>query len=113
VSAYAPPYGGKILRFQRKTKLELAYEDHLALRKAAGEILHWGYETHNLRLAQRTFYMPDFSVVLPTHMEFHEIKGHWEDDARVKIKVAAEMYPFYRWCAVTRTKGIWQWEWFN
>jgi hypothetical protein len=27
-------------------------------------------------------------------MELHEVKGHWTDDARVKIKVAAEMYPF-------------------
>ena len=27
-------------------------------------------------------------------MELHEVKGHWQDDARVKIKVAAEQYPF-------------------
>ena len=27
-------------------------------------------------------------------MECHEVKGHWLDDARCKIKVAAEMYPF-------------------
>jgi hypothetical protein len=27
-------------------------------------------------------------------LECHEVKGFWADDARVKIKVAAEMYPF-------------------
>ena len=27
-------------------------------------------------------------------IELHEVKGFWMDDARVKIKVAAEMYPF-------------------
>jgi hypothetical protein len=29
-----------------------------------------------------------------------EVKGHWEEDARVKIKVAASIYPF-RFIAVT------------
>jgi hypothetical protein len=24
----------------------------------------------------------------------HEVKGFWTDDARVKIKVAADLYPF-------------------
>lgn len=27
-------------------------------------------------------------------LEMHEVKGFWEDDARVKIKVAASFYPF-------------------
>jgi hypothetical protein len=27
-------------------------------------------------------------------LECWEVKGHWEDDARVKIKVAAELFPF-------------------
>ncbi|MNU08900.1 hypothetical protein D3C72_2551680 [compost metagenome] len=27
-------------------------------------------------------------------MECHEVKGHWLDDARAKIKIAAAMYPF-------------------
>jgi hypothetical protein len=26
-------------------------------------------------------------------MQAHEVKGFWVDDARVKIKVAADMYP--------------------
>jgi hypothetical protein len=27
-------------------------------------------------------------------IELHEVKGFWTDDARVKIKVAASIYPF-------------------
>ncbi|VEB42964.1 Uncharacterised protein [Chromobacterium violaceum] len=27
-------------------------------------------------------------------MEAHEVKGFWQDDARAKIKIAADMYPF-------------------
>ena len=38
---------------------------------------------------------PDFAV-LPADgvLEIHEVKGFWQDDARVKIKVAASLYPF-------------------
>ena len=33
-------------------------------------------------------------------MEAHEVKGFWRDDARAKIKIAADQYPF-RFIAVT------------
>jgi hypothetical protein len=33
-------------------------------------------------------------------LEVHEVKGFWEDDARVKVKVAASLFPF-RFIAVT------------
>ncbi len=82
--------------------LEKAYWAHLLARKAAGEILECMFEPLKFRLADRTFYTPDFLVMLPDGtIEIHESKGHWEDDARVKIKVAAEMHPF-RFVAVTR-----------
>ena len=46
-------------------------------------------------------------------MEIHETKGHWEDDARVKIKVAATLFPF-RFFAITQgrkeKKGQWIFE---
>ena len=41
--------------------------------------------------------------------EIHEVKGHWEDDARVKIKVAAELYPF-KFIAARKVKGAWLFE---
>ena len=47
------------------------------------------------RLADNTFYTPDFALMRPDgQIEIHEVKGFWQDDARVKIKVASEMYPF-------------------
>lgn len=48
-----------------------------------------------LRLADNTFYSPDFAVMMSDgRMQMHEVKGFWQDDARVKIKVAADLYPF-------------------
>ena len=60
-----------------------------------GHILWYRFEGLKLRLADNTFYTPDFAVMGSDHrMECHEVKGHWQDDARVKIKVASEQYPF-------------------
>lgn len=44
-------------------------------------------------------------------LELHEVKGHWEDDARVKIKVAARMHPWFRFRAVKAARGgRWEYE---
>ncbi|MCL8154069.1 DUF1064 domain-containing protein [Enterobacter roggenkampii] len=76
-------------------KTESEYCQLLELRKRAGEIVWYRFEGIKLRLADNTFYTPDFAVMLSTgEMEMHEVKGFWTDDARVKIKVAAEQYPF-------------------
>ena len=76
-------------------KTEAAYARELELRRASGDVLWYRFEGIKLRLADSTFYTPDFAVMLATgELEMHEIKGHWEDDARVKIKVAADQYPF-------------------
>lgn len=90
----------------KRNKAEAAYENFLELRKNAGEILWHRFEAIKLRLADKTFYEPDFAVMLSDgQMEIHEVKGHWEDDARVKIKVAAEMYPF-RFIAIMSEKNV-------
>jgi hypothetical protein len=89
-------------------KLEAAYSAELDLLLRAGEIRGWKFEAVKLRLADKTFYTPDFLVVLKDgSLEFHETKGFWRDDARVKIKVAAEMYPMFRFAALKKTKGTW------
>lgn len=76
-------------------KTEKAYADHLELLRQAGEVLWVRFEGIKLRLADSTFYTPDFAVLAADGvMELHEVKGHWQDDARVKIKVAADQYPF-------------------
>lgn len=76
-------------------KTETAYAQQLELRKRYGEIAWYRFEGIKLRLADNTFYTPDFAVMLSGgQMELHEVKGYWTDDARVKTKVAAEQYPF-------------------
>ena len=83
------------LRSGQRNKTESAYEQYLELRRVAGDVAWYRFEGIKLRLADNTFYTPDFAVMLSSgEMELHEVKGFWADDARVKIKVAAEMYPF-------------------
>ena len=42
-------------------------------------------------------------------LEFHEVKGFWRDDARVKIKTAADKFPFV-FIAAKQTKTGWEIE---
>lgn len=75
-------------------KTEAAYAATLDARRHAGEVAWFKFEGIKLRLADNTFYTPDFSVMLADGaLELHEVKGHWADDARAKIKIAADLYP--------------------
>lgn len=83
------------LKTGQLNKTEEAYRRELELRKAAGEVIWFKFEGLKLRLADNTFYTPDFAVMLADNtMECHEVKGFWQDDARAKIKIAADLYPF-------------------
>lgn len=83
------------LKVGQMNKTETAYAQHLEVLLRAGQIWWYRFEGVKLRLADNTFYTPDFAVMGQGGvLEMHEVKGHWMDDARVKIKVAAEMYPF-------------------
>ena len=76
-------------------KTEERYAAELELRLRVGEILWYRFEGTKLRLADKTFYTPDFAVMRADNvLEMHEVKGYWMDDAKVKIKVAAAEYPF-------------------
>lgn len=76
-------------------KSEAAYAALLEARKHAGEVAWFKFEGIKLRLADNTFYTPDFAVMLADgRMECHEVKGFWTDDGRAKIKIAADLYPF-------------------
>jgi hypothetical protein len=83
-------------------KTEAEYDAYLADLQQRGVIVWRRFEGIKLRLADNTFYTPDFGVMLSSGlMELHEVKGHWTDDARVKIKVAAALYP-YQFVAVQK-----------
>lgn len=83
-----------------------------------GRIAEFAYESHKLRLADRLHYTPDFWILHNDGtIEFRETKAawrdkktkqfkpHWEDDARCKIKVAAELFPWYRFTAYSDVRG--------
>ena len=70
--AYAP---GR-LKAGAMNKTEQAYESLLKLRQQAGEVLWYKFEGLKFRLADNTFYTPDFVVMLASgQMEAHEVKG--------------------------------------
>lgn len=84
---------------------EAEYARELELLRSAGDVVWYRFEGLKLRLADSTFYTPDFAVMLCNgEMQCHEVKGFWTDDARVKIKVAAEMYPFRFFALKKRSK---------
>ena len=86
------------LKTGERNKTEQAYEDFLAMLQRSGQVVWFKFEGVKLRLADNTFYTPDFAVMLANgQMEMHEVKGAraiFADDAKVKVKVAAELYPF-------------------
>jgi hypothetical protein len=101
-------------------RTEAAYSNHLALLKAAGEILDFSFEPEKLKIGPNCHYTPDFRVLIPEpsgepSIQFHEVKGtisktnkpFIEDDALVKIKAAAELHP-YKFIIVWFNKGTWE-----
>lgn len=110
------------LKTGERNKTEAAYEQHLELRRQVGEILWYGFERFTFRLADDTRYTPDFSVLLASGIiECHELKGtttltrksgdkvkapYFVDDAKMKIKVAADMFPVV-FKVVYRVDGNW------
>lgn len=94
-------------------KTEQEYAGFLQQRLLGGIVKYWEYEPVKLKLAPKTFYTPDFLVITADEIGFHEVKGYWEDDARVKIKCAAEKYWFFAFVAIKRSgKNHWDMEMF-
>ena len=95
----------------RMNGTEEKYARFLMDKLNAGEVTLFRFESVKLRLADKTYYTPDFMVLDRDGMiTFHEVKGFWQDDARVKIKVAAEQYPEFGFVAVKLEKGQWETE---
>ncbi len=108
---------GRICSPMGMNKGETAYQAHLELEKRIGEVLYFEYEPISLKLAHDVRYTPDFLVV-KAHLdiEFHEVKGKktfkrpdgsvirvgafMEEDARLKIAMAAAKFPYLRFLMV-------------
>lgn len=92
-------------RVSGMNKTESSYAGELDLRVRAGEIAWYRYNGWTFKLADDTRYTPDFAVMLSSgELEAHEVKGWWREDAKVKIKVAAGIYPI-RFIAVRKIRG--------
>lgn len=106
-----------------RNKTEAAYEAHLELLKRAGEIDGYQFEGIKLRLADLTWWTPDFIVYdKDGYVQLHDTKGTttkkradgskdkvpWiEEDAKIKLKVIAELFPFQVF-AVFKTGNGWE-----
>lgn len=92
-------------------KTESKYAAYLDELKKCGDILDYWFEGLTLKLAANTRYTPDFLVMLPNGaLQLHEVKGAiaiFRDDAKVKVKVCANMYPFEMLVAYPKKGGGW------
>jgi hypothetical protein len=90
----------------RLNKTERAYYLHLQ----NVVLVNWiGVQNLTLKLADDCRYTPDFIVVrFSGAIEAHEVKGFWRDDAKVKIKVAARLFPWIRFIVVQKINGDWK-----
>ena len=107
-------YAAGRMKAGKMNKTEVEYNAHLEHRIRAGEILWFTFEGITLKLADGCRYTVDFNVMAANgQLEMHEVKGFWRDDARVKIKVAAEKFPL-KFIAITKEAkkrgGGWKFE---
>jgi hypothetical protein len=96
-------------------KTEQAFHDHLVAQGNGGVLS----QAITLRLGNGVRYTPDFITVreraLPIdnrpafQFDGYEVKGFMRDDAAVKLKVAASLYPWIKFHLVNKGKrGTWQ-----
>lgn len=81
--------------YEGMNKTERARAIDLEAMKCAGLIAEWWYERWTFKLADDCRYTPDFVIQKPNGaLEVEEVKGFWRDDARAKVKMFAEQFPF-------------------
>lgn len=109
---------------------ERKFAHHLDHRCANGDILKWWFQPWKFLLADKCSYTPDFVILHNDRtLEIADVKAYWkaskkalaknakakggvhvEDDAKVKAKVAARMWPVFRWTYRYRLDGEWKSE---
>lgn len=95
-------------------KTEARYAQHLEAEKFAGRVLWWKFEAIKLRLATNTFLTVDFAVMVASGvLELHDVKGGagvFMDDAKAKLKIAADQFPLVFKVVMPRKGGGWDVE---
>jgi hypothetical protein len=92
----------------KMNKTEAAYEAHLKHLQMSGEILWYAFDSIKLRLANNTFLSVDFFILTKDFMlQAIDVKGSMAiitDDAAVKMKLAAEKFPWQFFYAIPMPK---------
>jgi hypothetical protein len=104
-------------------KTEAAYDAYLALQERAGAVLWHKFECVTVKIAADCRLTPDFLVMLPDgRLEFHDTKGakkikigkragqrtaYFEEDALIKAKVAAALFPIPIYFVWPEPNGEW------
>ncbi len=92
-------------------RLEMGFSVKLELDRKGGELAWWAYEPLSFRLGRGARYTPDFVVLHSLGaLTAYEVKGNWEEAARVRIKVAAGLYTWMRFVAVKSSRSGWDYE---
>lgn len=90
-------------------KTEKRFAQMLELERYAGRVKWWKFEGIKLMLAKNTSLTVDFAVLpdtgILTMIDVKGSKAMVTDDARAKMKIAAELYPFVFKFAYPRAKG--------
>ena len=97
---------------KRTWETETQYAAMLNLMLKAGEIEGYKAQAFKVRLADNTWYTPDFMVHYHSHVEVHEIKGGWiTDKGKIKFKIARDLWPIYDWRMMQgkKRKGVYEW----
>lgn len=104
-------------RKSTQNKSERAYDQYLDALYKQGRIAYHKFEAVTLRLGDDCRLTMDFLVIGPVgEVEFHDVKAKWksagkvriEDDARVKLSVAASTcFPFFTFKTVWLENGTW------
>lgn len=75
-------------------KTEKARAVELEALRRAGQIAEWWYEQWTFKLADDCRYTPDFVIQdLNGSLRAEETKGFWRDDAKVKVRLFASLFP--------------------
>lgn len=101
---------------QYRSQTELRYSWELDLMQKLGAIDAWQYEAVTLRLAKGVSYTPDFVTWVNGFPAFIEVKGRkgesfWSRPlSKVKIRLAARMFPHWRFYITWPAANSVQWE---
>lgn len=86
---------GRVAAHPTMNEWERRRAGELEALRQRGEILFWRFEGATLRLANGARYTPDFLVMdKDGGLRAEEVKGHFREAAKVRIKVAASIFPF-------------------